>query len=224
MELLFFYAFTTILISSAFMVIRVENAVHAVLYLVIVFCSNSALLLLLGIEFLALLLLVIYIGAIAILFLFVVMMLTLKEKRQATALQDFPIGFLIGFLLFLVIFVALHQEILTVELPELEIRRSYMDSRSANSKEMYGEIHLTYPTEAETVNPIIHMSHDIQSFGMLLYQDYFFNILIAGVILLVALLGAVTLASEQGKKQQKRQQISQQLSRQMNNAVLRVKS
>src|SRR5690349_4004065 len=110
MELLLFYAFTTILISSAFMVIRVENAVHAVLYLVIVFCSHSALLLLLGIEFLALLLLVIYIGAIAILFLFVVMMLTLKEKRQSTTLQDFPIGFSIGFLLFLVIFVALHQE------------------------------------------------------------------------------------------------------------------
>jgi NADH:ubiquinone oxidoreductase subunit 6 (subunit J) len=153
------------------------------------------------------------------------MMLTLKEKRQTTTLQDLPIGFFIGFLLFLVVFVALHQEILTIELPELAIRRSYINSQiSLNSKEMYGQINLIYPTEAETVNRMINMSHDIQSFGILLYQDYFFNILIAGVILLVALLGAVTLASEQGKQQQKRQKISQQLSRQMNNAVLRVKS
>jgi len=82
MELFLFYAFTAILLSSAFMVIRVENAVHAVLYLVIVFCSHSALLLLLSVEFLALLLLVIYIGAIAILFLFVVMMITLKKKTK----------------------------------------------------------------------------------------------------------------------------------------------
>jgi len=183
------------------MVIRVENAVHAVLYLVIVFCSHSALLLLLGIEFLALLLLVIYIGAIAILFLFVVMMLTLKEKRQRTTLQDLPIGFFIGLLLFLVIFVALHQEILTIELPPLEIRRSYIENQIPNHlKETYGEIDLTFPTEAETINPIINISYDIESFGILLYQDYFFNILIAGVILLVALLGAVTLASEHGKK------------------------
>jgi NADH-quinone oxidoreductase subunit J len=225
MELFLFYAFTAILLSSAFMVIRVENAVHAVLYLVIVFCSHSALLLLLSVEFLALLLLVIYIGAIAILFLFVVMMITLKEKKQSTGSQDLPIGFFIGSLLFLVIFFVLHQEILTVYLPELETQYTFVNLQKAgNSKEIYGYLDLTYPTESEKINLIIRMTKDIENFGSLLYQNYFFNVLIAGAILLVALLGAVTLASEQGKKDQRRQQIYQQLSRQMKNAVLRIKS
>ena len=81
MELYMFYGFAALLLFAASMVIRVENPVHAVLFLVLVFCLNSCLLFFIGAEFLSLLLLVVYVGAIAILFLFVVMMLPIKNQK-----------------------------------------------------------------------------------------------------------------------------------------------
>lgn len=210
MEFFFFYALTTMLLGSAMMVIRVEHAVHAVLYLVLVFCSNSALLFFLGVEFLGLLLLVIYIGAIAILFLFVVMMLTLKEKKQHTLFQDLPIGFLIGLLFFFTVFYVMQQQIgiSTIDFVDYD---SFL-------KKLYRNRLVPSPTQASMT-----LQKDIEGFGFLLYDVYFFDVLIAGLILLVALLGAVTLAGDQDQKQRRRQYIYQQLSRQMKNAVVRVK-
>ena len=111
MELFFFYIFATILLLSAFMVILNKNSVHAVLYLVLVFCSNSCILLLLGTDFLSLILLVVYIGAIAILFLFVVMLLPIKEHKEKTFLQDLPIGFMIGAVLCIFVLFLISSEI-----------------------------------------------------------------------------------------------------------------
>ena len=210
MEFFFFYALTTMLLGSAMMVIRVEHAVHAGLYLVLVFCSNSALLFFLGVEFLGLLLLVIYIGAIAILFLFVVMMLTLKEKKQYTLFQDLPIGFLIGLVFFLAVFYVMQQQI--------GISTTDFIDFNFSLKKLYGDRLVPSPTRAS-----MNLQKDIEGFGYLLYDVYFFDVLIAGLILLVALLGAVTLAGDQDQKQRRRQYIYQQLSRQMKNAVVRIK-
>ena len=215
MEFFFFYVLTTMLLGSAFMVIRVEHAVHAVLYLVLVFCSNSALLFFLGVEFLGLLLLVIYIGAIAILFLFVVMMLTIKEKKQHTLFQDIPIGFLIGLFLFLAVFYAMNQQI-------------FIFDHMVDFETMFRSLRESYTYAFKKVLPQTRaaglLQKDIEGFGVLLYDVYFFNVLIAGLILLVALVGAVTLASETDPTHRRRQYIYQQLSRQIKNAVVRVKS
>ena len=80
LELLLFYFFSSLALISAIMVISLTNAVHSVLFLIVVFCNVAGLLLLFGAEFLAFLLLIVYVGAIAVLFLFVVMMLNIKTS------------------------------------------------------------------------------------------------------------------------------------------------
>jgi NADH-quinone oxidoreductase subunit J len=220
MELLFFYLFSAILLFSAFMVIRVENPVHAVLYLVLVFCSNSFILLLLGTDFLALLLLVIYIGAIAILFLFVVMMLSIKEKKQRTVLQDLPIGFFIGFVLCLLILMFLNFEFYEMDWKEFfkgKNIHSLPFERTFYKLFMIREHEYALTQNDFELKPLT----SIQLFGILLYNLYAHYVLIAGLILLLALLGAVSLTRR--KKEAQRQQIYQQISRRVKNAVLKIK-
>lgn len=221
MELLFFYLFSAILLFSAFMVIRVENPIHAVLYLVLVFCSNSFILLLLGTDFLALLLLVIYIGAIAILFLFVVMMLSIKEKKQKTFLQDLPIGFIIGFVLCLLILMFLNFEFFEIDwknfFKEKNIDNSLPFRRTFYKMFMVREHGYVLTSNDFELKPL----NSIQFFGVILYSLYAHYVLIAGLILLLALLGAVSLTRR--KKEAQRQQIYQQISRKVKNAVLKIK-
>src|SRR3989440_2534314 len=93
----FFYLFSAMMISAAFMVISARNPVHSVLFLILAFFNASGLFVLLGAEFLAMILVVVYVGAVAVLFLFVVMMLDVDfaELRQGF-LQYLPIGALVG--------------------------------------------------------------------------------------------------------------------------------
>jgi len=218
MELFFFYFFSAILLFSALMVIRVQNPVHAVLYLVLVFCANSFILLLLGTDFLALLLLVIYIGAIAILFLFVVMMLSIKEKKQTTFLQDLPIGFFIGFVLCLLILMFLNFEFSYIDwtnpFKEWNIY-SLPFRRTLDGVFMIREYALNHG--AFELRPLT----SIQLFGVILYKSYAHYVLIAGIILLLALIGAVSLTRR--KKEARRQYVYQQMSRRVKNAVLKIK-
>ena len=91
-EYFLFYLFLSCAIFSSIMVISLNNAVHAVLFLILVFCNITFLLLLLGAEFFSFLLLIIYIGAIAVLFLFVIMMLNIKiEKTKIKNVFLFPV-------------------------------------------------------------------------------------------------------------------------------------
>jgi len=97
---LFFYAFSAVMIASAFMVIAARNPVHSVLFLILAFVSAAGLFMLLGAEFLAMILIVVYVGAVAVLFLFVVMMLDVDfaELKQGV-LQYLPVGALVGIVL-----------------------------------------------------------------------------------------------------------------------------
>jgi NADH-quinone oxidoreductase subunit J len=226
MELLFFYLFAGLLLFSAIMVIRVENPVHAVLYLVLVFCLNSFILLLIGAEFLSLLLLIVYVGAIAILFLFVVMMLPIKNtKASTTFLQDIPIGVFIGFILAAELILIVNAELPTISLGEL-----YRVGKFNFSKVFFEENYaiLAYyfkdfpTTSGQNVYGLAQGFENAKAFGIFLFTNNYYYVLIAGFILLLGIVGAVMLARHDVKTVHK-QEIYQQLSRRSENSVLKAR-
>ncbi|HRK24328.1 MAG TPA: NADH-quinone oxidoreductase subunit J [Beijerinckiaceae bacterium] len=173
----FFYLFSTILLASAFMVIAARNPVHAVLFLILTFFNAAGLFILLGAEFLAMLLVVVYVGAVAVLFLFVVMMLDVDfvELRQGF-LKYLPIGGLVA-----VIF--------GIELALVMGTWKISPEAIATGKAMA-------QTPVEAMN--------VRALGRILYTEnvYFFQL--AGLILLVAMIGAIvlTLRERPGVKRQ----------------------
>ncbi len=180
-----FYAFAAITIAAGVMVISARNPVHSVLFLILAFFNSAGLFVLLGAEFIAMLLVIVYVGAVAVLFLFVVMMLDINfvELRQGF-LQYLPIGALIGL-------------VLLVEL--VFIFGSWVIAADPASR-------IALPTPAITD---ITNTHAI---GQVLYTDYIYLFQVAGLVLLVAMIGAIvlTLRSRDGVK---RQRISTQVAR-----------
>jgi len=182
---LFFYLFAAITIASAFMVIAARNPVHSVLFLILTFVNAAGLFVLIGAEFLAMILIVVYVGAVAVLFLFVVMMLDVDfaELRQGF-LQYLPVGVIVG-LVFLV-------ELLLVV-------GSWIASPGVASA-----ISAPIPPAAQVTNT--------QALGRVLYTNYVHYFELAGVILLVAMIGAIVLTLRH-KANVKRQDISAQNAR-----------
>jgi len=182
---LFFYLFAAITIASAFMVIAARNPVHSVLFLILTFVNAAGLFVLIGAEFLAMILIVVYVGAVAVLFLFVVMMLDVDfaELRQGF-LQYLPVGAIVG-LVFLV-------ELLLVV-------GSWIASPGVASA-----ISAPIPPAAQVTNT--------QALGRVLYTNYVHYFELAGVILLVAMIGAIVLTLRH-KANVKRQDISAQNAR-----------
>jgi len=185
LEAIFFYLFAFIAVAAAFMVISARNPVHSVLYLILTFFNAAALFLMTGAEFLAMILLVVYVGAVAVLFLFVVMMLDVDfaELKQG-ALQYAPVGALVGLILAAELIIVLGGYTFTPELAA-EISR---------------------PT------PALADRHNTAALGDILYTDYIYFFQIAGLILLVAMIGAIVLTLRH-KPGIKRQDISAQVAR-----------
>ncbi len=185
LEAVFFYLFAFMAVAAAFMVISARNPVHSVLYLIFTFFNAAALFLLTGAEFLAMILLVVYVGAVAVLFLFVVMMLDVDfaELKQG-ALQYAPVGAFVGLIL----------------LAELVI----VVGGYAFSPELAGKI--AHPT------PDIAARHNTAALGDILYTDYLFHFQIAGLVLLVAMIGAIVLTLRH-KPGVRRQSIAVQVAR-----------
>jgi NADH-quinone oxidoreductase subunit J len=187
----FFYLFAAVTIASAFMVIASRNPVQSVLFLILAFVNAAGLFLMMGAEFLAMILVIVYVGAVAVLFLFVVMMLDVDfaELRQGF-LQYLPIGALIGvvFLLELVLVVGAY-----VVDPAL-IR-----------------------SPAVPIPPVAVMTNT-EAIGMVLYTRYFYFFQAAGLILLVAMIGAIVLTLRE-RIGVKRQDISKQNARTQATAV-----
>ena len=173
----FFYLFSSILLASAFMVIAARNPVHAVLFLILAFFNAAGLFLLLGAEFLAMLLVVVYVGAVAVLFLFVVMMLDVDfvELRQGFA-KYLPIGGLVATIFGIEMALVLGTWKLTPE-------------ALAVGKEMS-------KATADAMN--------VRGLGRILYTEHFYFFQLAGLILLVAMIGAIvlTLRERPGVKRQ----------------------
>ena len=180
-----FYAFAAVTVAAAVMVISARNPVHSVLFLILAFFNAAGLFVLMGAEFIAMILIIVYVGAVAVLFLFVVMMLDINfvELRQGF-LQYLPIGALVGLVL----------------LAELVL--------------MFGSW-VVAPDFAERVGsptPFLTETTNTHALGQILYTDYVFLFQACGMILLVAMIGAIvlTLRSREGVK---RQRIGAQISR-----------
>jgi NADH-quinone oxidoreductase subunit J len=191
----FFYLFAGVCIASALMVIASRNPVHSVLFLILAFVNASGLFVLMGAEFLAMILIVVYVGAVAVLFLFVVMMLDVDfaELRQGF-LQYLPFGALIGLVL----------------LAELVLVVGGW-SIGPNISEA---ITLPIPPVANYTNT--------EAFGAVLYTRFIYFFQAAGLVLLVAMIGAIVLTLRH-KPKVKRQHIAAQVARDRASAIEVVK-
>lgn len=195
LQALFFYLFAFVAVASAFMVISARNPVHSVLFLILTFFNAAGLFLLTGAEFLAMILLVVYVGAVAVLFLFVVMMLDIDfAELRSGALKYAPIGALIGL-------------VLAVELV-------VVIGGSTLSPEALKSIVMPIPALTERQNTA--------ALGDVLYTNYVYFFQIAGLVLLVAMIGAIVLTLRH-RENIKRQDISQQVARTPATAVKVVK-
>jgi NADH-quinone oxidoreductase subunit J len=180
---LFFYLFAGLCVASAFMVIAAKNPVHSVLYLILTFVNAAGLFVMLGAEFLAMILIVVYVGAVAVLFLFVVMMLDVDfAELKQGALQYLPIGMLIGGIFLAELLLVVGAWVIGPGVPQA----------------------ITAPIAAKTSN--------IEVIGLVLYTRYAYFFEAAGMILLVAMVGAIVLTL-QHRVRVRRQNIPEQIAR-----------
>ena len=178
-----FYMFAVITVLSGLMVTLSRNPVHSVLWLILAFLSTSGLFVLLGAEFVAMLLVIVYVGAVAVLFLFVVMMLDIDFAALKGELARYmPLGLLIGVVLLMQ--VAIGVGVWTVADGAEGLRQAVA------------------PTEIENTRAL----------GMLMYDKYFLLFQLAGLILLVAMIGAILLTLRH-RKDVKRQNVLAQMWR-----------
>jgi len=182
---LFFYLFAGVCVASAFMVIAAKNPVHSVLYLILAFVNAAGLFLLMGAEFLAMILIVVYVGAVAVLFLFVVMMLDVDfaELRQGF-LQYLPVGAVVGAIFLAELILVVGAWTIAPGVPQA--------------------ITAPIPPPAEITNTEV--------LGLVLYTRYVYFFQIAGLVLLVAMVGAIVLTLRH-KPNVKRQNIGAQVGR-----------
>jgi NADH-quinone oxidoreductase subunit J len=196
LQAIFFYLFGGVCIASAIMVIAARNPVHSVLFLILAFVNAAGLFVLMGAEFLAMILIVIYVGAVAVLFLFVVMMLDVDfAALRQGVLNYLPIGGAIGVVLLAELIFGVVAWVIAPSAPKA----------------------ITAPIANDVTNT--------QALGLVLYTRYVYFFEAAGVILLVAMVGAIVLTL-QHRRDVKRQRISDQLARGKSSAieVVRVKS
>ncbi len=190
-----FYLFAAVAVASGVMVVSARNPVHSVLFLILAFFNAAGLFVLMGAEFLAMILVIVYVGAVAVLFLFVVMMLDIDFAQLRTgAIKYLPIGALVGFIL----------------LAELVL--------------VFGgwAIAPNVATLAAAPTPSGAAMTNTRALGDLLYTRYIFSFQAAGMILLVAMIGAIVLTLRQ-RVDTRRQSISEQLSRQRSETLEVVK-
>jgi NADH-quinone oxidoreductase subunit J len=190
---LFFYLFAGVCVASAFMVIAAKNPVHSVLYLILAFVNASGLFVMMGAEFLAMILIVVYVGAVAVLFLFVVMMLDVDfTELRHGFLQYLPVGALVG-----VVFLA---ELLLV----------------------VGAWAIGPGIPQAITSPIPSTLTNTEALGRVLYTQYVYYFEAAGIILLIAMVGAIVLTLRH-KPNVKRQNIADQVARTRDTAIEVVK-
>ena len=172
---LFFIVSITIITSSLLVIIS-KNPIHSVLFLILVFFNTSILFLFSNAEFLAMVVLIVYIGAVAVLFLFVIMMLDINiTKLRQTFLNYLPIGLFVGFIILLELFYVVSQSKLNF------VQTSSIDNNISDQ-----------------------ILDNTKIIGNILYTDYFLLFQISGIILLVAMIGAIflTIRKREGIKKQ----------------------
>ena len=187
-----FYLFAVMVIASGAFTILARTPVHSVLWLILAFFNAAGLMVLVGAEFIAMLLVIVYVGAVAVLFLFVVMMLNIDfAELRAGFMKNMPLGIAIALVLLaeLVLGVGAYQA---------------------------GAIELGTPDGTAAMIP---GESNIESIGALLYGRYLFLFETAGIILLVAMVGAIVL-THRGRKEQRPQDIGKQVRRRPQDATV----
>ncbi len=186
-----FYLFATIAVLAAGLVVLNRNPVYSVFFLILTFFNAAGLFILLGAEFLAMMLVVVYVGAVAVLFLFVVMMLDINFAALRQGFVRYAgVGAIVGGILLLEIIFAVVSGV-------------------RSGSQLAPSLH---PTPLGQTNT--------QSLGDILYTDYFYLFQVAGLILLVAMIGAIVLTHRQ-RAGVKRQRIADQLARDRKSVTLR---
>jgi NADH-quinone oxidoreductase subunit J len=192
---IFFYLFAGACVAAAFMVIASKNPVHSVLFLILAFVNAAGLFVLLGAEFLAMILIIVYVGAVLVLFLFVVMMLDVdfSELRQGF-LQYLPVGAFVG----IIVLIELILVVFTWTIgPDVQ------------------------QAIASPIPPLAKMPNT-EALGHVLYTRYIYFFQAAGIVLLVAMIGAIVLTLHH-KPRVKRQNIADQIARSKATAIEIVK-
>ena len=184
---IFFYTFSLIAIVSAVMVTASKNTVHSVFFLILDFISISCLFIMIGAEFLGMIMLIVYVGAVAVLFLFVVMMLNVAQQKNQwfagqTTSKHIPVGLIISTLIFFEIIIVIGGWKYKPEI--FDINNSLASTSVSNT----------------------------HSLGQVLYTDYIHVFQISGMILLVAMVGAIVLTFRQ-RSGVKKQSYIKQISR-----------
>ncbi len=180
---LFFYLFASVTVASAVMVISSRNPVHSVLFLILCFFNAAGLFILMGAEFLAMILVVVYVGAVAVLFLFVVMMLDVDFVRLRQGMLNYlPVGASIGLIV----------------LVELAL--------------VLGSWAIAPEAIAMAAAPSASGITNTEALGQILYTKYVYYFQAAGLVLLVAMIGAIVLTLRR-KPGVKRQDVSTQVAR-----------
>jgi NADH-quinone oxidoreductase subunit J len=192
-QVLAFYLFAGLVVLSALLVISARNPVHSVLWLIVAFFNAAGLMLIVGAEFVAMLLVIVYVGAVAVLFLFVVMMLDIDFAEARTGFTKYlPFGLFIALVLVAEIIIA-------------------TNAWQAGA--------LTLSTRAAPIDANVH---NIEAIGLLLYSRYLFIFEGAGLVLLVAMIGAIVLTHRQ-RSGLRPQNVSKQVQRRPQDAVKIVK-
>ena len=190
---IFFYVFSSIAIISAIMVTVSKNTVHSVFFLILDFISISCLFIMIGAEFLGMIMLIVYVGAVAVLFLFVVMMLNVAQQKNQWLLSEdssghIPIGLIISTLIFFELIIVIGGW------------RYKPDLFNSNNLKISNEVSNTH------------------SLGQILYTDYIHIFQISGMILLIAMIGAIVLTFRQ-REGVKKQSYIKQISRERSEGV-----
>ena len=182
---LFFYLFAGICVASAVMVIAARNPVHSVLFLILTFVNAAGLFILMGAEFLAMILVVVYVGAVLVLFLFVVMMLDVDfaELRQGF-INYLPVGALVGIVFLVELLLIVGAWVIGPGVP----------------KAILAPI------------PPVDIASNTEALGLVLYTRYVYFFQVAGMVLLVAMIGAIVLTLRH-KPNVKRQNVADQVAR-----------
>ena len=179
-----FYLFATMVIASGVLTIMSRNPVHSVLWLILAFFNAAGLMVLVGAEFIAALLVIVYVGAVAVLFLFVVMMLDVDfAELKAEMARYMPLALLIGLVI----------------LMQFVMAFGAWDANSA--------------AEGLRTQVITDEVHNTAALGLILYDQYFLLFQLAGLILLVAMIGAIVLTHRDLKTTRGHQNITKQVRR-----------
>ena len=250
-ETFLFYFFCFFVLFSAFMVIRAKNPVYSVLFLILVFCNSAGLLLLLNLEFFALIFLIVYVGAIAVLFLFVVMMLNIKLTEVHESIFHYlPIGGFVGFIFFLEFYFLFNQEIVPLHLDNFSqqndsflvfqfylfailafLKYGFTTTNFSEKFQLYSDSffeklanidkfssnHIDYviwPTLIDSKTPV-------EALGQVLYTYYSYFFIVASLILLISMIGAIMLTLNPNRAV-KRQQVFEQNARDFAQTVKKI--